>query len=859
MQADINQQPPDSPTSPQGFSNGDKADGGSRKHGQDEHHYEPEAHHDWFPSEQFFISWLTVACVGFLCLCLAMTAHHIFNPGFHTGDLAERDIRAPHATVVVDEAATREARNKARLDQIPVFKADRSNDSATCSRVNMNLEGVSDLQKAGLKPLPDITSADQLALLKASDSDFDRLVHNADGNLPDDLNKIKLRLKNRAKQGETNKTLAAIQLQRTALHAYLKEHPSTTDAQKEVAISVAPADLPSYKDTVNSAMHRLCRALARLPIDDASVWNDTAVEFLPDAWPETLRKSSAHLITAQMEPNVSIDRAATNLKAEQAAAHVKPIMRQISVGQLIVPKHGEITQDAIDTMQAMGITDFNRWPIIIGLWVSLAAAVSLIALFLYTFDAKFLFSTRSLALMYTVSILTLALGAALGKTYPQIIPLPAIALILAIFFGQRTAIAIALPLAIFLAVDRLIDFDNLVALGTAAGAAIGTYSRRRHALVSTGLVIGMAQAFGFLAALAVSQTQMTSTELGSTVGLEFLGGIASSIAAIGTLPFLENIFGLVTPFRLAELTDADQPLLRRLEENAPGTYQHSLAVANLAEAGARALGGDVNLVRAGAYYHDVGKMVRPKYFIENQLGATNPHDSMTPEQSRERVLAHVTDGLDLARQYALPKAVQDFIPMHQGTSLMAYFYHKACLRDGVEKVDPMSYRYPGPRPQSKETSIVMLADVSEAVTHSMKDPSEEEVETAIDKVFQNRWDDGQFADSGLTYSELHRIKKAFVRVWRTLHHERLKYPATTTGRMPVPPTNLPSAPLVANTVAGNEFPSGLPDVTAEKQEPKRATGNGGDTAAGAETTAPAALEQSVSAPLPKRETDPGCC
>lgn len=172
--------------------------------------------------------------------------------------------------------------------------------------------------------------------------------------------------------------------------------------------------------------------------------------------------------------------------------------------------------------------------------------------------------------------------------------------------------------------------------------------------------------------------------------IDFLGGISSSILAIGSLPYLENIFGLITPYRLAELTDANQPLLRRLEENAPGTYQHSLAVANLAEAGAKAISADPNMVRAGALYHDIGKMGRLKFFIENQLGATNPHDSMTPEESRARVLAHVTDGIALAQKYALPKAIQDFIPMHQGTTLIYIFYHKACLRDGVEKSTPTS-------------------------------------------------------------------------------------------------------------------------------------------------------------------------
>lgn len=192
-------------------------------------------------------------------------------------------------------------------------------------------------------------------------------------------------------------------------------------------------------------------------------------------------------------------------------------------------------------------------------------------------------------------------------------------------------------------------------------------------------------------------------------------------------------------------------------------------------------------MRAGAIYHDIGKMVTPRFFIENQLGDKNPHDFIPPEESRARVLAHVTNGLELAQKYGLPDQVQAFIPEHQGTTIMAYFYHKACMRDGKDKVDEMDYRYPGPKPQTRESAIVMLADVSEAVTHSMKDPSQEEVEQAMANVFKARWDDGQFNESSLTHDELDKVRKAFVRVWRTLHHDRLKYPSTTTGRMPVPP------------------------------------------------------------------------
>ncbi|MBK9203442.1 MAG: HDIG domain-containing protein [Candidatus Obscuribacter sp.] len=343
---------------------------------------------------------------------------------------------------------------------------------------------------------------------------------------------------------------------------------------------------------------------------------------------------------------------------------------------------------------------------------------------------------------------------------------------------------------LLLAVDRLMDLHSLGAHTLASLGAIWAYSSvSRSAVFSTGILVAVGLVVGDLAATALDHTFLGWGSFGKRLLLDFAGGITSSIVAVGSLPFLENLFGLITPFRLAELTDANQPLLRRLEENAPGTYQHSLAVANMAEAGAKAIYADANLVRAGALYHDIGKMVRPKYFIENQLGATNPHDSMSPEDSRARVLAHVSDGIALAQKYSLPKAIQDFIPMHQGTTLMAYFYHKACTRDGADNVDPSTYRYPGPKPNSKETAIVMLADVAEAVTHSMRDPSQEEVDEALTKVFQNRWDDGQFNESTLSYEEMQKVKSGFARVWRTLHHERLKYPSTTTGKMAIAPAH----------------------------------------------------------------------
>jgi len=796
-----------------------------------------ESHHYWFPSGKSFFYWFITGTIGFICLGLSLTWHHIFSPELHVGDQAERDLVATHSALVVDEPATEQARQEARQSVMPVFKADASHDDTTLASVLAKLNEVTLLQQAGIQPSPtlnDLSTGEKLELLESPEAAVTWLFkEGADQGAIEGQSKIRAKIfKARSKPAELKTIAAEVLKQRHMLQDVKAKHPDVSADQLFIALAVKPADMQQYKDLTLAATKRMCKVFVRLPTDSSSAWQETAVEFMPEAWSPEVRSHTSAMICSVMQSNIVIDRAATDQKAERTAKEVMPKYKNIAVGQMIVSRKGIITEENLKVLQALGITKINRFGMILGLWVSLAAAVALVGLFLYAYDAKQLFATSSLGLMYTVAIGVLALASVLGKTYPQIVPLPAGALILTIFFGRRVAVAVTLPLAIFLAVDRLLDFQSLVALGTAAGAAIGTYSKRRHALVSAGLVIGVAQALGYLAALAVTQFSGTATSLGKVIGLQFAGGITSAIAAIGSLPFLENMFGMLTPFRLAELTDADQPLLRKLEENAPGTYQHSLAVANLAEAGARAIGADVNLVRAGAFYHDVGKMMKPKYFIENQLGDKNPHDSMQPEDSRARVLAHVTDGLILAKEYKLPKAVQDFIPMHQGTSLMAYFYHKACVRDGADNVDPMFYRYPGPKPQSKETAIVMLADVSEAVTHAMKDPSEEEVEAAMAKVFQNRWDDEQFSEASLTYNELMRIRKAFVRVWRTLHHERLKYPSTTTGRMPVVPDNLPRATgeMDIPAVAAHEFPAGIdasppvPNPTNPEGAPKSTRG-----------------------------------
>jgi putative nucleotidyltransferase with HDIG domain len=580
------------------------------------------------------------------------------------------------------------------------------------------------------------------------------------------------------------------------------------DSIKTLAQSLRPADTDAWARDLEHAARRFLSSATIYPGSHHERLAKNFSEFLPDTWGASVKAASSQLVVRNvLDSNIVIDEQATQAKIDKALAEAKPVTKEIEGGTVIVRRGQPITDDQYELLKKLGLTRVQDWSTIVGIAVSLLAAFGLFAVYLHTFEHKWFYSPSAIGLMATVCVVTCGITTFAGQQYPQFIPLPAAALVLSVIFGRRLSLILTILLIIFLSLSDLIEGPHLAALTAASAMALSNKINKRKDLMVAGFLIGLVQAIGYFTAVILGHMPDTPTNFGMELTLQVLGGLSSAIVAMGSLPFLESLFGMLTPFRIAELTAADHPLLRQLEENAPGTYQHSLAVANLAEAGARSIGANVNLVRAGAIYHDIGKMVTPRFFIENQLGDKNPHDFIPPEESRARVLAHVTNGIELAQKYGLPEQVQAFIPEHQGTTIMAYFYHKACMRDGKDKVKEMDYRYPGPKPSSKESAIVMLADVSEAVTHSMRDPSQEEVEQAMANVFKARWDDGQFADSGLTHEELDKVRKAFVRVWRTLHHDRLKYPSTTTGRMPVPPP-APPAPDRQATSGGQRISGG---------------------------------------------------
>jgi putative nucleotidyltransferase with HDIG domain len=251
----------------------------------------------------------------------------------------------------------------------------------------------------------------------------------------------------------------------------------------------------------------------------------------------------------------------------------------------------------------------------------------------------------------------------------------------------------------------------------------------------------------------------------------------SAVLAFGTFAIVGNIFGITTSFQLLELGNPSQPLLRRLLLETPGTYHHSLMVGNLAERAADAIGADSLLTRVAAYYHDIGKLNNPLAYIENQAGLENIHDELEPEQSAEVLRAHVSSGIDLAYQYKLPKAIIAFIPQHHGTALMSYFYARAKEQAAdPSTVDPARFRHAGPKPQSREAAILMLADSVEASVRSLTSQDEPTIRAMVERIIRERLEDGQFDDCDLTLRDLEKVREAFVAQLLGMYHRRVEYP-----------------------------------------------------------------------------------
>ncbi len=495
--------------------------------------------------------------------------------------------------------------------------------------------------------------------------------------------------------------------------------------------------------------------------------------------PVAAQPLAVQLLSTTLSPNLVKDPEQTKLIAEQAAQAIEPTLVTIQKGEAIVRAGEPITQADFVLLDHFNLSQRSID------WIGLMGFSGLIGLAISFFRLVDRRTKLKLRQRDYLLILLLALSAPVVVAVSQSFTgLPAIGLLVGSFYGSAIGVTVMSLLTILLPIGTEASWRYLIP--SAAGGLLGSLlagqwrvfkreaPRTREDLASLGVLMGLTQGVVYLI-VNTAIVPLWYTALGGAA-LSALSGIVWSIVAIGISPYLERLFDLVTPIRLAELANPNRPLLKRLAHEAPGTFQHTQFVSTLAEAAAQSLGCNVELVRAGTLHHDIGKLHDPLAFIENQMGGFNKHTAIDdPWKSAEIIKKHVSEGLVMARQYQLPSAIQSFVPEHQGTILIAYFHHQAQQRSG-EVVQEAAFRYDGPIPQSRETGIVMLADACEAALRSLGDATPAEALAMVNKILKARWQDQQLVDSGLTRQELAQISHIFVQVWQQFHHKRIAYP-----------------------------------------------------------------------------------
>ncbi len=497
----------------------------------------------------------------------------------------------------------------------------------------------------------------------------------------------------------------------------------------------------------------------------------------------------AELAAAFVVPNSLPSESLTEQARQAAREAVQPFNRTFIAGQTVVSRGQVLTAADVEALQALGLgLPQQRWQDYLAPAVVTVLVISLIAGYLWYAPNPVLLEARSLALVIAL-FLSFLFGARLiipnHTILPYAFPLAAFSLVIASLFGSRLALFFSLPLSVLAAYDLPNALDLTLYYTFSAFFGILALGRARRVLSFFRAGAGIAIA-GSLVIWAY-RLPLPSTDwigIASLTATALFNGLAAASLTLLLQFFLAQFLGLTTPMQLMELTRPDHPLLQLLLREAPGTYQHSLQVANLAEQASEQIGANILLTRVGALYHDVGKINNPIFFIENQVaGILNPHDDLDPLTSAQTIIRHVTDGLELGRKYHLPKQILAFISEHHGTMATRYQYVKAVQAAGGDEslVDMDLFRYPGPRPQSRETAILLLADGCEARIRAEKPKDEDELRSLIKDTIDTRVAMGQLDDTGLTLRDLSRIVDSFTATLRGIYHPRVVYPKLEKG------------------------------------------------------------------------------
>ena len=547
-----------------------------------------------------------------------------------------------------------------------------------------------------------------------------------------------------------------------------------------------------------------------------------------------------------IKPNMIIDQEATEEARQKAKESVEPVI--FLQGQNIIREGDRITYSQIEMLRSLGLLNDDHYDYSVYGGALILTVLSMIALLMMLrLMMKDVFKDiRKLSVVLIILVLCFGF-ASLSTLLPSlyIIPIALGTILGTVLIGYRAGLVLIVPLALLFSGITTVsssttfyDVVLIIANTLSGGVATVWFLKGRPQRVRV-LVSGLISAV-FVLIMIIGIKLLTAAEALNTIqtGIwSIAGSLLSGVLAVALQPVFESVFHLATPSRLLEITNPNQPLMKRLMLEAPGTYHHSIIVANLAEAAADQIGANAYLARAGAYYHDIGKLKRPGYFSENQRG-NNPHEKTDPYVSAAILTSHTRDGALIAQKEHLPPEVQDIILQHHGVTPVMFFYHKALQMADGKHVDINDFRYTGPKPQTKEASIVMLADTIEAAVRSMKDPTPKGIDQFIERLIRGKLEDGQLSDCQLSLSDIDQICNAFSGILKGVYHERIEYPKVDQFTV----RNDSKTESVHSEAEKKPVPEGT-----DKQEPDSSsfTSSSPDAVQSAAPTAPSSDESSV--------------
>jgi putative nucleotidyltransferase with HDIG domain len=478
-------------------------------------------------------------------------------------------------------------------------------------------------------------------------------------------------------------------------------------------------------------------------------------------------------------PNQIVDEVQTRARRETAMGQVAPVMMSVADGDPVVEKGETVTTQDLLVLKELGLVEARSgWKVWSGIFLIVLLETAVFSRLLHRFNKTREDSGNNMLMVLVCLLLGATAVARLLVIQPlsaYVIPAAALGIVVSIILNARSALLMVTLMS--LNIGLLTDLDMRYALAAIVVGSLVLYLvskvTKRATLLATGLATMVLAAFTIF-----SIELFAGAALGDALELTLWGlanGFMATVLVIVVLNVLETVFNLTTPLRLLELADPAHPLLKKLLQVAPGTYNHSIQMGNLSEAAAEVIGANPLLARVGAYYHDIGKTVRPEYFVENQIYVDNPHDRMSAALSKLAITAHVRDGEHLGKVYGLPQPVVDIIKQHHGTSVLAYFYHKA-MQSSKESVYEESFRYEEQKPQSKEAAIIMLADSVEAAVRAMENPTRRKIQGVIQEIIKQKVQDGQLDESALTQGDLHKVSESFDTSLLGLVGHRIRYP-----------------------------------------------------------------------------------